>query len=102
MYLALGQDYKLGGTSIQDIPAFQSLGGLFGKSLLPNVFIVAGILVFFYMLFGGFKYLFSGGKPEEVGKAGGMIMAAVIGLIIIFAAYWLTRIITTIMGLSFF
>ncbi len=100
MEVTIGQNFTLGGTPIAHL--FNSLGDLFGKSLLPNVFIIAGILAFFYMLFGGFKYIFSGGKAEEVGKAGGMIMSAVIGLIIIFSAYWITKIITTVLGLNLF
>lgn len=51
---------------------------------------VAGVLVFFYIVYGGFLYLTSAGNPEQTKKGGQTILNAVIGLIIVVLSYTLT------------
>ena len=65
---------------------------------------ILGIIFIALMLYGGFLWMTAGGKEEQLTKAKELIQAAVIGLIIIVAAYaisffifnWLTpRTLTT-------
>lgn len=49
-----------------------------------------GIVLLFYFLYGGFKWMTAGGSEEGVKEAQTMIRNAVIGLVIIMAAYALT------------
>lgn len=46
-----------------------------------------GIVAVVIILIGGFKWMTSGGSEEKVGEAKKLLMAGVIGLIIILAAY---------------
>ncbi len=46
-----------------------------------------GIIAVVIILLGGFKWMTSGGSEEKVGEAKKLLMAGVIGLIIILAAY---------------
>ena len=46
-----------------------------------------GILAIVIILWGGFRWLTSGGNEEKVAEAKKVITAGIIGLIIIFAAY---------------
>lgn len=46
-----------------------------------------GIVLLVYLLWGGFKWMTSGGSEEGVGEAKTMIRNAIIGLIIIVASY---------------
>ncbi|MBI3290915.1 hypothetical protein HYZ76_01375 [Candidatus Falkowbacteria bacterium] len=46
-----------------------------------------GILAIIIILWGGFRWLTSGGNEEKVGEAKKIITAGIIGLIIIFTAY---------------
>jgi len=46
-----------------------------------------GILAIIIILWGGFRWLTSGGNEEKVGEAKKVITAGIIGLIIIFVAY---------------
>ena len=76
-----------------------SFGELFG-TLLPNIFIAAGLLMFFYLLYGGFRYLTAGGDEKAVTAAKSVLTNAVIGLIIIFCSWWIVRIIEVIFGMA--
>lgn len=46
-----------------------------------------GILAIIIILWGGFRWLTSGGNEEKVGEAKKIITAGIIGLIIIFTSY---------------
>jgi large-conductance mechanosensitive channel len=46
-----------------------------------------GILTVLFILYAGFLWMTSQGNEEQIGKAKGMISAAVIGLVLILAAY---------------
>ena len=78
---------------------FESFGELFG-TLLPNIFIAAGLLMFFYLLYGGFRYLTAGGDEKAVTAAKQTLTNAVVGLIIIFTSYWIVWIIQTVLGID--
>ena len=49
-----------------------------------------GLIAVIVILIGGFKWLTSGGSEDKVGEAKQMIIAGVIGLIIIMAAWAIT------------
>ena len=56
----------------------------------------AAVLAVGFIIYGGYTYILAGGNDENIKKGKNMVMKAIIGLIIILAA-WL--IITTIVGL---
>ena len=64
------------------------------------VIIVAGILVFVYLVWGGIQWLTSGGDKGHVEEARNKITHALIGLAIIAAAWALSQIITTFFGVN--
>ncbi len=49
--------------------------------------LLAGIVAFFYVLYGGFMYLTSGGDQTGAQKGRTMIANALIGIVIIFVSY---------------
>lgn len=49
--------------------------------------LIAGITAFIYILYGGWKYITSGGNPSEAQVGKKMIIGAVVGLFIIALAY---------------
>jgi len=71
---------------------FDNVGSLVSV-LLKNAFIVAGLLLFFVLIFSGLKYILSGGNKENIQKAGASITNALLGLIIVFVSYWIVVII---------
>lgn len=72
------------------------------NALVPYIFALAGIILLFLIIGGGFELLTSGGDPKKVESAKGKITHAIIGFIIIFIAYWLVQILETIFGIQIF
>ncbi|MBI4157525.1 hypothetical protein HY502_01615 [Candidatus Woesebacteria bacterium] len=67
---------------------------------LKFIFPAAGILLLFYLIVGGFSLMSSGGDPKAVQGAKGKITSALIGFVVIFAAYWIVQIVGIILGLD--
>ena len=78
---------------------FQSFGGLI-SFFLPKVFLVAGIIFFVITIYAGFSFMRSGGSQDahEKEKWRMVLTYGVIGLVIIFAAFWILQIINFITG----
>ncbi len=63
-----------------------SIGSLI-SALLTLIMVIAALLVFLYLIWGGIEWVSSGGDKGKVENARNKITAAVIGLIVI-AASW--------------
>ncbi len=67
--------------------AFASdIGALF-NSILTFVFVIAALLVFFYLIWGGIDWITSGGDKGQTEKARNKITAAIVGLIVLLASF---------------
>jgi len=47
----------------------------------------AGVVAVVYLIIGGYQYITSAGNAEQAGAAKNTILYAIIGLVVIFAAY---------------
>ena len=72
----------------------------FISSILPNIYIISGILLLVYLVFGGFLMITSSGNPDEAAKGQKIITNAIMGFVIIFASYWIIQIIEIITGIT--
>ena len=63
------------------------------------LFIVATIASLFFLIFGGIKWISSGGDKGKLEESRNMLVAAAVGLIITFASYFILNIILEIFGL---
>lgn len=79
--------------------ANSSIGDIISQ-LLPYIFVIAGLMLFIFLIIGGFGLLTSGGNPDKMKAAQGKITSAIIGFVIIFISYWLMRILEIIFGIS--
>ena len=61
------------------------------NDLLPYVFILAGLTMFLYLIFSGYQWMISRGDPKGIASAQQNITYAVVGFLVIFSAYWITR-----------
>lgn len=68
-----------------------SLPGIIG-ALISLIFIVAVVIALFYLLWGALRWIFSGGDKAAVDNARQTIVAAVIGLIILFLTFLLINV----------
>lgn len=78
-----------------------SLGTIISE-FLKYFFPFAGLALFIYLLIGGFTYLTSGGDQKAMEKAQGQITNAVVGFVIIFAAFWIVQIFEFIFNIQVF
>jgi hypothetical protein len=86
---------------------FKSLCGLtstnfagFVGSLIQLIFVLAVIVALLYLVYGGFRWLVSGGDKTQVSAAREHIVAAIIGLVIIFLSYFILNLILTFFGIG--
>lgn len=80
---------------------FKDFGSIITE-LLKYLFPFAGLLLFAYLVMGGFSYLTSGGDPKAMEQAKGKVTNAIVGFIIIFIAYWLVQIFEFIFKIQVF
>lgn len=59
---------------------------------------LVGSLTLLMFIYGGFTFLISAGSSEKVSKAKGIIVAAVIGLLIVFASYIIIKFVLQTLG----
>ena len=87
-------------------PDDRAVQGSFGdlvSLILKSSFVIAGVGLLFLLIFAGFSIIMAAGKsdPEQAAKGKKAATTAVIGFIIVFAAYWIVRIIELIFGVDF-
>jgi hypothetical protein len=66
--------------------------------VLPFFFVIAGLVLFVMIVFGGFTIFTSAGNPEKIKQGQGMVVNALIGFGIMFAAYWIIQLLETTLG----
>lgn len=76
-----------------------NFGGIVG-SVISLVFVISVVFALFYLIYGGFRWLISSGDKGKVTEAREHIIAAVIGLVIIFLAYFILNIIMGFFGVG--
>ncbi len=69
---------------------------------IPLAFVGSGLILLFLLIGGGFSIIASGGNAKTVEQGKNQIAGAVIGFLLIFAAYWIIQIIQTITGVQIF
>lgn len=72
----------------------------FAINVATFLFGIVGALALVMFVVGGFVYITSAGSPEKIKQGTDIIIAAVIGLIIVFSAYLLVRFLGTAVGLN--
>lgn len=83
------------------IKSLGTLGDII-SNVLPNIYVLAGVILFFLMIGGGLVFIVSAGQqnPEGANKGKQAITAALIGFLIIFASYWIIEIIEVVTGVN--
>lgn len=94
----IGRDFLLGtGGRIGNLSNYSSVSELI-SSILPNIYIIAGIILLFLIIGAGFAIMSSTNDPQKKGQGGKALTAAIVGFLILFASYWIIQIIETITG----
>lgn len=97
----LAQTVNFGGTNIQGPldPKIQNLGDLISR-ILSFIIPLAGIVLLFVLIWGGFDYMMSQGNPEKLKGAQAKITTGLIGFFLLISSYLVVRLIAGIFGLS--
>ncbi|MDP3941301.1 MAG: pilin [bacterium] len=69
-------------------------------SIVQFIFVIAVILALGFLVYGGIRWITSGGDKEGVAKARGTIIAAIIGLIVIVFSYFILNFVLTFLGVG--
>lgn len=69
--------------------------------IISNVLIVSGIVAFFTIIFAGFSYVTAAGDKNKVAQAQLMLNYGIIGLVVVVAAFIVTRLMGSILGFKF-
>lgn len=77
-------------SDVYDNPAFLV------NLLISNLFVIAGVIFFLFIIVAGFKFITGGQKGAEESKD--IMKTALIGFSIMFAAYWVIQIIALLTG----
>jgi hypothetical protein len=70
------------------------------NAVLSFVMVIAALLVFFYLIWGGIEWITSGGDKGQTEKARNKITAAVIGLVILAASYAILTLVLRFLGFN--
>jgi cbb3-type cytochrome oxidase subunit 3 len=93
--LAASETIKLtpggGGTDFSQVSGL-TIGGII-SALITFILIAASIIFFFMLVIGGIRWILSGGDKGQTESARSQITAALIGLVIVFAAWAISNII---------
>jgi hypothetical protein len=96
----------------QGVSIGEKFGSPFGQTtglsnlvsiIVSNALVLAGIILLFFFIFGGISMIAGAGRdnPEQAAKGKQAVTSALVGFIIVFAAYWIVRIIEIITGVNF-
>ncbi len=68
------------------------------NTIVQNVFLLAGIILFLMLIFAGFKFAMSG---QAAGKEGAkdIVKAVSIGFLVLFCSYWIIQIVEAVTGI---
>ena len=99
----IGEAFKLrpNDAGIANTKGYGSLGE-FISTMLPNVFVLASIILFILLIVGGFVMIASAGNPDKQKSGSNALTAAIIGFAIIFASFWVIKLIEFLTGVNIF
>ena len=85
----------LGGTDLSSVGRLVSI-------FLNTAFVVAGVILLFFFIIGGIGMIGSAGQndPQKLEAAKKTVTSALIGFIIVFASYWIVKLIGSLTGVQ--
>lgn len=93
-----------GTINLQPTGNFANLGTLTFPSLVSGLIrftlVIAALVFFFILVIGGIKWILSGGDKAQTEGARNQITAALVGLVIVFAAWAIVQLIQTFFGVN--
>lgn len=79
---------------------FSDLGSVIGRAI-PFVFAIAGIGLLIMIIGAGFTLLTSAGDAKKMEEGRQKLTYAIVGFVVIFAAYWIVQLLGIVTGMDF-
>lgn len=79
--------------------ALNTPGAIISRALQSFIFPIAGLILFVVLLLGGFQMLTGAASSKGIEEGKQKITAAIIGFILLFAAYWIAQLLELIFGI---
>lgn len=76
-----------------------SIGPIVGAAV-AFILVIAALISLFFLIWGGISWITSGGDKAKVESARGRIIAAIVGLVIAFLAFFILSLVLSFFGLS--
>ena len=70
------------------------------STIITFLLIAAVVIALFYLIYGGIRWITSGGDKGKVDEARKHVIAAIVGLIVAFVAYFIIQIVLNLFGLG--
>ncbi len=91
--------FQSGNITVDRPPGFQVTDvGTIVSGAIGAAFIIAGLLVFAYLVWGGLQWITAGGDKANIEAARGRISSALVGMAIIAAAYAIVILLQFVFG----
>ena len=81
------------------VTKFNDLGDLI-STLLPYIYVAAGLALFVMLILGGITLMTAAGDPAKSKDGYGKITAGLIGFLIIFVSYFVAQLLEVILGIK--
>ncbi len=72
------------------------------SGIIRILVIAAAVIFFIWLVIGGIRWIVSGGDKAKTEEARNQITAALIGLVVVFSAWAIARLIETLFGVNLF
>jgi len=103
--VAIGTQFFSSGGNGASVFAADNLTGIsrIVSIFLRGTFALAGLILLFYFIFGGIGIMSAAGKdnPKAMEQAKATITSAVIGFAVVFTAYWIVKLIGTLLNIPY-
>lgn len=100
----IGEALKIYGPSGSSIGTSPWAGGIFPIfwTIVKNLYVLTGIILLFFLIAGGIGMILNAGNAEKQKQSSQTLTSALLGYLIMFAAYWLVRIVEIVFGVDIF
>lgn len=96
----LAQKINVGGQPIEGpLKGINNLADVVNK-VIEIMIPIAGVILLFVLIWGGYDYLLSQGNPEKIKSAQGKITTGIIGFVLLIISYLMVNLIAKIFGLT--
>lgn len=97
----LAQSLNIGSQTIQGPldESVSSIGGIITKAL-GFIMPMAGIILLFVLISGGYDFMMSQGNPEKIKAGQAKITSGIIGFVLLIISFLATRLIAYVFGLG--